>query len=528
MSADGPRCDAVVPTVGRPRYDVVVPTVGRPSLSRLLAALAAAEGPPPRRVVVVDDRRDRSAPLLAGGVPDGLRHLVRILPGPAAGPAAARNLGWRACSSPWVAFLDDDVVPRPDWAVRLAADLEGLPGDVAGSQGRIEVPLPRDRAATDWERNVAGLRGARWATANLAYRHDVLAALGGFDERFPRAYREDADVGLRVAASGYRIVRGARTVDHPVSPAGPWVSLVKQAGNADDALMAALHGPGWRARAGVPRGRRPLHLLTSVAGVAAVAARAVGRRGVAAVALGAWLGASAEFAWRRIAPGPRTAREVTTMVATSALLPAVATYHWLRGAVRARHVAASPRPAQAPAGGRVAAVLLDRDGTLVEDVPYNGDPAAVRPLPGTRAALDRLRAGGLCLAVVSNQSGLARGLLAPAEVAAVNARVEQLLGPFDGWFVCSHGPDDGCGCRKPAPGLLLAAAAELGVEPADCAMVGDIGADTEAAAAAGARPVLVPTPATRPEEVAAAMEVAADLEVVADRLLGVAATGVDR
>ena len=80
---------------------------------------------------------------------------------------------------------------------------------MAATQGRIVVPVPA--RPTDWERNVSGLEHARWATADMAYRRDVLAAVGGFDERFPRAYREDADLGLRVTAAGWRIVDGAAT-----------------------------------------------------------------------------------------------------------------------------------------------------------------------------------------------------------------------------------------------------------------------------------------------------------------------------
>ena len=156
-------------------------------------------------------------------------------------------------------------------------------------------------------------------------------------------------------------------------------------------------------------------------------------------------------------------------------------------------------------------MLFDRDGTLVRDVPYNGDPARVEPMPGAREALDRLRAAGIPTAVVSNQSGIARGLLTRAQVDAVNARVEQVLGPLGPFFVCEHGPQDGCACRKPRPGMVLAAARSLGVPPARCAVVGDIGADVGAARAAGARPVLVPTPVTRREEVEDAPEVAVDL-----------------
>ena len=169
---------------------------------------------------------------------------------------------------------------------------------------------------------------------------------------------------------------------------------------------------------------------------------------------------------------------------------------------------------------RPAAVLLDRDGTLVVDVADNGDPGRVAPVPGAALALHRLRAAGVRLAQISNQSGVARGVLTLDQVEAVNRRVEELLGPLGPWIVCPHGPGDGCGCRKPAPGMVLAAAAALGVDPAECVVIGDIGADVEAAQAAGSRAILVPTPATRAEEVAAAPEVADTLEDAVDLLVG--------
>ncbi|MEU5279291.1 D-glycero-alpha-D-manno-heptose-1,7-bisphosphate 7-phosphatase [Streptomyces asoensis] len=165
------------------------------------------------------------------------------------------------------------------------------------------------------------------------------------------------------------------------------------------------------------------------------------------------------------------------------------------------------------------AVLFDRDGTLVHDVPYNGDPALVRPVDGARAALGLLRARGVGVGVVTNQSGVARGLLSTADVRRVDERVRELLGPFDVWAVCPHGPDDGCPCRKPRPGMILWAAERLGTAPERIAVIGDIGADVAAARAAGALGVLVPTPQTRPEEVAAAGHVAADLTTAVRALL---------
>jgi HAD superfamily hydrolase (TIGR01662 family) len=104
-------------------------------------------------------------------------------------------------------------------------------------------------------------------------------------------------------------------------------------------------------------------------------------------------------------------------------------------------------------------------------------------------------------------------------VRRVNERVIRLLGPFDAFVICPHTPDDGCDCRKPQPGLVLEAADRLSVPPERCVMFGDIGADVEAARAAGAHGVLVPDARTRPEEIAAAGRVAPDLRTAVGDVL---------
>jgi histidinol-phosphate phosphatase family protein len=488
---------------------VVVPSVGRPSLAVMLRALADGVGPLPHAVIVVDDRPSGAplTPTLSGIDLPGLT-VVRSGGG---GPARARNVGWRMARTPWVSFLDDDVVPDPDWRQQLEADLADLSGDVAGSQGRVRVPLPTDRRPTDWERATAGLAGAHWITADMTYRRSALAAVGGFDERFPRAFREDADLALRVLSAGGRLVAGKRWITHPVRPADFFVSLRQQAGNADDVLMRRLHGRSWRPAAGAGRGRRRRHLAITAGAVTATGLLVSGRPRSAAVVAAAALAGVGEFAAARIAPGPRTSDEIAKMLVTSALIPGAATWHTLRGLWRHRRAAAWK--------GVPDLVLFDRDGTLVHDVAYNADPTLVRPVDEAYAALSKLRAAGVRTGVITNQSGVARGLITAEQLSAVNARVDELLGPFDVWEVCPHAPEDACGCRKPAPGMVKRACRAIDVEPSRSLVVGDIASDVEAAEAAGAVGVLVPTASTRRAEVDSARCVYPDLLTAVDRVL---------
>lgn len=318
----------------RVSYFVVVPTVGRASLARCLIALDTSRGPTPDVVLVVDDRRRPEPPLVlpATSVP------LKVVTSGGRGPAAARNVGWRAATSAWVAFVDDDVVPGPAWLEQLNNDLRGLPEDVGGSQGRVRVPLPGGRPPTDAERGTAALANGRWITADMAYRWDVLAEVGGFDERFRRAYREDSDLALRVRRAGYGLVSGDREVTHPVRPSGFFASVRAQAGNADDALMRRRYGRSWRAQAGTFPGRVRLHALTTAAGATAIglaAAARGGRRRIATLGAGAvWAGLTADFASRRILAGPRTFEESVRMAVTSVLIPPVACAYRVVGTIR--------------------------------------------------------------------------------------------------------------------------------------------------------------------------------------------------
>ncbi len=472
-----------LPTPGSPvTYDVVVPTVGRSSLATLVAALRA-QVPPTTRIVVVDDRPAPSAPLdLGAGV------VVRRSGG--RGPAFARNVGWSGTEASWIVFVDDDVRVGPEWSSTLAADLVAVAGrpEVGAVQGRVQVPVAG--RSTDWQNSVRALEQAAWITADMAVKVDALRSIGGFDPTFPHAFREDTDLAIRLRRAGWTLVRGARRSTHPVAEAPWWESVRRQRGNADDARLLLRHGWGWRRLGDVPRGRRPIHAATVAVALLAVSGRRSRRGRVAALV---WGTATAELTARRWWGASRRPGELAALFATSLAIPPAAVGWWLQGLWRGW--------SRAP---RVDGLLFDRDGTLIVDVPYNGDPERVDPVPDGSAALRNARCAGVAVGVVSNQSGIGRGLLSPDDVRAVNSRVEEVLGPFDVWEWCGHVDGDGCTRRKPHPGLVIDAAASMGVDPRRCVVIGDIGADVEAALAAGATAIMVPTAATRPAEVLAA------------------------
>lgn len=329
--------------VARPRnapsVSIVVPTIGRPSLRVLLDSLDAtvcagrtvARGPVD--VVVVDDRRseaslDLPSRCAAAGV------VVRRSHG--RGPAAARNVGLASTRSEWVVFVDDDVVLDRDWWTALCDELGAVGTTVAAVHGQVRVPLPGDRHPTDWERSTARLSTARWITADVAVRRAAFEAVGGFDEAFRHAYREDSDLALRFLDAGWRLCEGRRHTAHPPRPAGWWASVGQQRGNADDARMAVKHGAQFRSRLGEHGSIDGFHRLVGTVIVAAAAAFAAGRPRAARALAVAWCALTATFARRRLVGGPLTRREVLAMIVTSIVIPPSALWHRATGTVSVR------------------------------------------------------------------------------------------------------------------------------------------------------------------------------------------------
>jgi histidinol-phosphate phosphatase family protein len=166
------------------------------------------------------------------------------------------------------------------------------------------------------------------------------------------------------------------------------------------------------------------------------------------------------------------------------------------------------------------AIFLDRDGTLIEERHYLSEPAQVALFPGVIEALALLASAGYALVIVTNQSGIGRGLFTDSQLEAVHRHLEELLAAggvrLDGIYHCPHAPHQACDCRKPLPGLARRACAELDLDPARSFVIGDKPADVSLAARIGASPILVLTgygqeSASDPAIAATSAKVVADL-----------------
>ncbi len=278
---------------------VVVPTCGRPDLlQRCLAALDRQTLERERyEVIVADDTALRS------------------------GPAAARNRGWRKARAPIVAFTDDDTVPDPAW---LAEGVAAIGRGADAVVGRTVMPL--SDAPTDYERNESGLERAEFITANCFLRRTVLERLDGFDEAFRMPWREDSDLHFRLLGHGYRIARAERAVVvHPVRPA-PWgVSLRQQKKVVFDALLFRKHPRLYRER--IRAAPRWDYYLTVLCLVLAP---------ISWIAFLAWLGLTARLIACRLRRTSKAPKHVAEMVVTSVLIPPLAVFWRIVGALKYR------------------------------------------------------------------------------------------------------------------------------------------------------------------------------------------------
>src|SRR6266700_5269862 len=328
---------------------VVVPTYKRPELlARCLTALMEQDcDATAYEVIVADDagcdETRHKVEALARSMAKCGRTVRYVVVQSVHGPAAARNAGWCAASGEIIAFTDDDCVPTPGW---LRAGVAAFRDGVIGVAGQLIVPLPTERCQTDYEVNASHLATARFITANCFYRRFCLAVVDGFDEHFTMAWREDSDLIFTLVemAESYPLVEGPRkdafiyapdaVVVHPLRLASWGVSLGQQRKSMFNALLYKKHPQLYREKI---QATPPWHYYGIVGALAALLWGIVSKnRWVAMSAVGLWLLLTGRFCARRLHGTSRKPEHVAEMIVTSMLIPPLAIFWRIWGAMKFR------------------------------------------------------------------------------------------------------------------------------------------------------------------------------------------------
>jgi GT2 family glycosyltransferase len=316
-----------------PSISVVIPTHGRPHLlQRCLGALLEQASPPTSfEIIVVEDGGPGAAEQVVHDLrrqhPDAQLRYLAVEQG---GPGAARNAGWHQARASVIAFTDDDTVPDRDW---LRAGSRALARGADAVCGRTVVPLPD--SPTDAEANVQGLERATFATCNVLIRRSWLERVGGFDPQFRRAYREDSDLEFRLLDAGARVGRADDAVVlHPPRPERPFASLRQQRNQLYDALLFKKHPR--RFQETIRRYPPVAYYAVTLGQIGGLLALLAGRPRLSVLGLLLSTALTGEFFLRRTRGRSRQAAHLADMALTSALIPPVAVYWRLRGALAFR------------------------------------------------------------------------------------------------------------------------------------------------------------------------------------------------
>jgi glycosyltransferase involved in cell wall biosynthesis len=315
---------------------VVVPTSGRMDLlDRCLDALTRQTLPGASyEVIVVDDEPNHNTlHLVAGWRARTLERGPRLVYLPNSnrhGPAAARNLGWRSAQAPLLAFTDEDAVPAPTW---LAQGLAAFGDDVDVLCGRLDLRLPARLAEAGHANH--GEPDEQFSIANCFCRRSLLERLEGFDERFEQAGHCDADLYFRLLALDARIARAPEALVVLPLQQAPWgASLRRTRAGIFDALLYKKHPQLYRERiAAAP----PWDYYLAVGALlAALGFLAAGSSAGALLAGLGWVALTARLCRQRLRGIAHSAAQVADIVVTSALIPPLAVFWRLAGAIRYR------------------------------------------------------------------------------------------------------------------------------------------------------------------------------------------------
>lgn len=319
------------------RISVVVPTYKRPQLlARCIQALVRQNiAPEDYEILIVDDAaceetRLQVACLAKRTARSGHHISYHAVTGIAHGPAVARNLGWQAARGEIIAFTDDDCIPEADW---LQSALTAFVGDIAAATGKVIVPVTH--MPTDYERNAAHLEQSEFVTANSFYRRDVLVALDGFDERFTSAWREDSDLFFTLVERQFSFTSVPEAVViHPIRPARWGICLQQQRKSMFNALLYKKHPLLYRAKV---QAAPPWHYY-SIVGAMLLMLLGFTKRSKLLTGSGVcmWTWLTTQFCVQRLQDTAHTPQHIAEMIITSLLVPPLAIFWRLRGAIKFR------------------------------------------------------------------------------------------------------------------------------------------------------------------------------------------------
>jgi glycosyltransferase involved in cell wall biosynthesis len=316
------------------RVSVVTPTRRHPALlDRCLQSLAVQTlSAETFEVIVVDDGSDRRTRRQVEEWGARMRPAVRYVAGTGRGPAAARNAGWRAALGGVIAFTDDDCVPTPDW---LKAGLVGLADGAAAAGGRVVKPFPRRPSEGEWDG--ARLDGTGFAAANCFCRREALAAVGGFDERFRLPWRDDSDLQFKLLVRfGEKkvVCLDDAVVLQPAAPPGWGEALRRQRSAMFNALLYKNHPRLYRERIQSKPPWRYYLIAAALASAGALAA--AGRPDWALPPLWVWAWHTGRLCGERLAGASGSFARLSELLIASILVPPLAVFWRLAGAVRFR------------------------------------------------------------------------------------------------------------------------------------------------------------------------------------------------
>jgi glycosyltransferase involved in cell wall biosynthesis len=317
------------------KVSVVIPTYRRPLLLiKCLEALLAQDFPKAEyEIIVVTDGPDEDTRSVVNeAIETGLfSNLVCYSPGTKRGPAAARNAGWKMAKGKLILFTDDDCMPAPGWIRQYYDACIFYSEPVMAFTGKVIVP--RSKKPTDFELNTAHLETAAFVTANCACTKSALEAVGGFNEAFTMAWREDSDLEFKLIEKGIPIKKiHEAVVVHPARNAAWGVSLKEQKKALFDALLFKTHPELYKQRIHSPVIKR--YLLMIFLFFAFIVFWHYEKKWPAIICLSCWLVFTISFMKKRLSNTSHSFAHVTEMIATSILIPFISVFWNLYGALK--------------------------------------------------------------------------------------------------------------------------------------------------------------------------------------------------